>query len=86
MYSTIEQRRGARRASDSVEEVYPRENGSVTIEREAAAGTRVVCVGLRDVRGVDVGVIVNHVVAHVVGPFENLGSNVDKESVGGLPT
>jgi hypothetical protein len=66
---TIEQRRGARRASDSVEEVQPRENGSVTIEREAAVGARVVCVGLRSVRGIEVGVIVNHVVAHVVCPF-----------------
>ncbi len=42
-------------------EVKPREDGSATIEREAAAGSRVVCVGLRDVRGVEEGVIVDHV-------------------------
>jgi hypothetical protein len=34
----------------------------------------------RDVRGVEKrSRIVNHIVAHVVGPFENLGTIVDKK-------
>jgi hypothetical protein len=45
-------------------------------------GARVVCVGLRDVRGVEEGVIVNHVVAQIVSAFEDLGTNIDEESVG----
>jgi hypothetical protein len=77
MNSTIENG-VVRRASDSVEEVKQ----SATIEREAAVGTRVVCVGLRDVRGAEEGVIVNHVVAHIASPFENLGTKIDEESVG----
>jgi hypothetical protein len=62
------------------------ENCSVTIGREVAVCARVVCVSLRDVRGDEEGVIVNHVVAHIVSPFEDLGTNVDEESVGGRPT
>jgi hypothetical protein len=56
---------------------------NVTIETEAAVGAGVVCVGLRDVRGVEEGVIANHVVPHVIGPFEDLGTNADEESIGG---
>jgi hypothetical protein len=40
-------------------------------------------VGAASVRGVKEGVVANHVATHVVSPFEDLGSDVSKEGVGG---
>jgi hypothetical protein len=40
-------------------------------------------VGASSVRGVKEGVVVNHITAHVVSPFEDLGSDVSEEGVGG---
>jgi DUF917 family protein len=80
--STIEKRRGARTASESVEDCNRGRMGRSPLKEVGAR----VCVGLKDVRGVKEGVIVNHVVAHIVSPFENLGTNLDEKNVGGPPT
>jgi hypothetical protein len=84
VWTPIERRRGELRTSGSVSEVQPRKSETATIDREdAVAGARVsVLVGSRSVCSVEKRVMVNHVVAHVVGPFEDLGADVDHEGVG----
>jgi hypothetical protein len=49
---------------------------------EQLSGSGVFSVGALVVRGVQEGVVFDHVGAHVVGPFEDLWLDIDEEGVG----